>query len=180
MPRYVAFLRAINVGGRVVKMERLRALFAELGLARVETLIASGNIIFETKARSAQALETKIEKHLAASLGYDVTTFLRDSAEVAEAAAYGAFPDSETRVDGAVVYIAFLKHVPTKEAAATLARHENPVDSFRIREREIHWLCRKRFSESEFSGARLEKILGQRMTVRNSTTVRKLAAKFAA
>ena len=66
MPRYVAFLRAINVGGHVVKMERLRALFEDLGFAKVETLIASGNVIFETRAEDAGALG---EEDRAASAG---------------------------------------------------------------------------------------------------------------
>src|ERR1041384_610051 len=48
MTTYAAFLRAINVGGHVVKMDRLRRLVESLGHARVETLIASGNVIFES------------------------------------------------------------------------------------------------------------------------------------
>ncbi len=47
MPRYVAFLRAVNVGGRIVKMDELRRLFAGAGFADVETFIASGNVIFD-------------------------------------------------------------------------------------------------------------------------------------
>ncbi len=46
MPTYVAFLRAINVGGHNVKMEVLRALFEAQGYADVATFIASGNVIF--------------------------------------------------------------------------------------------------------------------------------------
>ena len=65
--RYVAFLRAINVGGHTVKMERLRELFAELGLANVETFIASGNVIFDAPSGDAGALERQIEQHLHAA-----------------------------------------------------------------------------------------------------------------
>jgi hypothetical protein len=43
----------------------------------------------------------------------------------------------------------------------------------------VYWLLRGNFSESKFSGARLEKILGVQATLRNSTTVAKLAAKYA-
>ena len=39
MTRYVAFLRAINVGGHVVKMDHLRQLFESLGFSSVETFI---------------------------------------------------------------------------------------------------------------------------------------------
>ena len=52
MTRWVALLRAINVGGRTVKMDRLRALFEELRYANVETFIASGNVLFDTAEKS--------------------------------------------------------------------------------------------------------------------------------
>lgn len=65
MPRYVAFLRAINLGGaRMVKMDFLRQLFESLGFDEVETFIASGNVVFSTKRQSSsQPLERKIEKN---------------------------------------------------------------------------------------------------------------------
>jgi len=46
MTRYIAFLRAINVGGHTVKMEHLRGIFESMGFSNVETFIASGNVIF--------------------------------------------------------------------------------------------------------------------------------------
>ena len=51
MPRCIAFLRAVNVGGRLVKMDALRSAFEALDLADVSTFIASGNVLFETRAR---------------------------------------------------------------------------------------------------------------------------------
>ena len=64
MPKYVAFLRAINVGGHTVKMDQLRRLFEALGFSDVQTFIASGNVIFDSKSKSTKALEKKIEKYL--------------------------------------------------------------------------------------------------------------------
>ena len=103
---------------------------------------------------------------------------VRTAAELVGIAAENAFPSEEIAAEGAAVYIAFLQSAPNKAAAETLTGHQGQVDEFKIRGREIYWLCRKRFSDSEFSGAKLEKILGMRMTVRNSTTVRKLTAKL--
>ena len=56
MPRYVAFLRAINVGGHNTKMAELRRLFEGLGFSGVEAFIASGNVIFETNSRATARL----------------------------------------------------------------------------------------------------------------------------
>lgn len=65
--RYVALLRAVNVGGRKVAMDALRSVAETLGYQNVRTLVASGNLVFETKAcaetRLEATLEAAIEKH---------------------------------------------------------------------------------------------------------------------
>jgi uncharacterized protein (DUF1697 family) len=176
--RYIAFLRAINVGGHIVKMERLRVLFEEMGLAKVETFIASGNVIFESSSKNEEALRKKIEKQLQQALGYEVGVFLRSDKEVSEIAAYQPFPPSELDASGVSLYIVFLATKPITEAERALMAARNEVDDFKLHGRELYWLCRKNFSDSKFSGPRLEKTLGLRGTARNSTTVRKLAAKY--
>jgi hypothetical protein len=52
------------------------------------------------------------------------------------------------------------------------------VDDFRVIGREVYWLCRTSFSRSEFSGAKIEKLLGAATTLRNITTVRRIAGKL--
>jgi uncharacterized protein (DUF1697 family) len=94
MPRYVAFLRAINVGGRIVKMDALRRAFETMGFSGVESFIASGNIIFETPARNSIILENRIEAGLMTAFGYEITPFVRTSIELSEIAAFKPFPAS--------------------------------------------------------------------------------------
>ena len=177
MPRYIALLRAINVGGHVVKMERLRGLFEGLGFSGVETFIASGNVLFESPARNGRALERKIEAHLRKELQYDVTTFLRTPAELAEVARHRPFPGADT--GSAALYVVFLAAAPSPEAARKVVSFSTDFDVYEVRNREIYWLARPRPSGSAFSGPSLEKALGAPATVRNVTTVRKLAAKYA-
>jgi uncharacterized protein (DUF1697 family) len=87
MFRFIAFLRAINVGrGRTVKMQSLRQVFESLGLSRVATFIASGNVIFDATTRDTKTLERKIEKRLREVFGYEVPTFIRREAELAKIA----------------------------------------------------------------------------------------------
>ena len=57
MPRYVALLRAINVGGRNVKMAELCALFEQARLTDVQSVIASGNVLFASRSGDSVALE---------------------------------------------------------------------------------------------------------------------------
>jgi uncharacterized protein (DUF1697 family) len=176
MQTLIAFLRAINVGGHTVKMDHLRRLFEELGFSKVETFIASGNAIFESPERDIPALEQRIETHLKSALGYEVVTFIRSAAELAEVANYQPFPAEE---DG-TLYVAFLKDAPSPQATKDLMALRTDIDEFQVHEREVYWLCRIRLSESTFSGARLEKTLKMPATLRNTTTVQKLAAKYPA
>jgi uncharacterized protein (DUF1697 family) len=88
---YVALLRAINVGGHTVTMDRLRGHFSDLGLKSVRSYIQTGNVFFESPEQDRGKLTTKIEKHLRAKLGYDVGTFLRTIPELEKVAASKAF-----------------------------------------------------------------------------------------
>jgi uncharacterized protein (DUF1697 family) len=178
--RLVAFLRAINVGGHNVKMDRLRELFESLGLSNVETFIASGNVIFDAPAESAQTLEEKIESHLRDSLGYEVATFIRSVSELADIADHRPFATAELDKESNSLYIAFLRSPPGGEAEESLSAFRTQIDDFHVHEREIYWLCRKKSSESAFSGAILEKTIGMPATMRNATTVRRLVAKYPA
>lgn len=97
---FIAFLRAVNVGGRTVKMERLRELFGELGLAGVRTYIQSGNVFFTADpAVDRAALTRRIEEHLHQALGYPVPTMLRTVAEVEELLAGEPFAGIELTAD---------------------------------------------------------------------------------
>ena len=178
MPKYIAFLRAINVGGHTVRMDHLRRLFEALGFSDVQTFIASGNVIFDSTSGSARALEKKIENHLREELGYEVATFIRSPEELAAIANYKPFPDAETQAEGNVLYIGFLPDEPADEAKERVLSLATEADDFHLYGRELYWLCRKKISESEVSGAALAKALGVRTTLRNSTTVRKIAAKY--
>ncbi len=174
--RYIALLRAINVGGHTVKMERLRELFAELGYQNVATFIASGNVIFEAAGDEA-AVAAAIEAQLQAGLGYAVPALLRTDAELAAVAARQPFAPADVAAAGALM-VAFAAAPITAAAAAQVAALRTAVDEFAVHGREVHWLCRGRFSESLVTGPRLERALGQPVTVRSSTTVCKLAAKY--
>jgi uncharacterized protein (DUF1697 family) len=178
LSRYVAFLRAVNVGGRVVKMDQLRTLFEAMKFKQVETFIASGNVLFDARSDDTEAVEQRIEKHLERALGYEVLTFVRSPAEVAAAAAYEPFGDPAALPPAHAMYVGFLKTRPSDDARHKLLGYRTKIDDLHVREREIYWRCVKSLRESLVSGALLEKTLGP-ATLRNVTTVQKLAAKVA-
>jgi uncharacterized protein (DUF1697 family) len=178
MPRYIAFLRAINVGGHnTVKMDFLRQLFDSLGFSNVETFIASGNIVFETTSSNAQALAREIEKSLREALGYEVATFIRTAAELATVANYKPFSRSDLE-GAAALNIAFLADGLDDKSSQKLMALRTDIDDFHVHGREIYWLCRKKQSGSKISNAVLEKALGRKSSLRGANTVKKMAAKY--
>lgn len=176
MPRYVAFLRAVNVGGRIVKMDELRGHFADAGFSDVETFIASGNVIFSTSAKSTAAMEAKIEKHLEKVLGYEVPTFVRAIADVTAACERLPFAESLVASSGACI-VGLLKPPVDKAAEARLNALEPTVSTFRVLGSELYWLSKARQGESKLTPGKVEKALGGPTTMRSISSIRKLAAK---
>jgi uncharacterized protein (DUF1697 family) len=174
MAKYVALLRAINVGGHNVKMEQLRRLFEDLSLGNVETFIASGNVIFESP-RTAAVLEKLIYSHLTASLGYEVHTFLRTPRELQQVAAHRPFATAPDRT----LYVGFLPTATTAAETQQVLALRDGTDELAVHGREVYWLPGGLMRDSKFSNAILERALGRRSTFRNISTVTKLAEKYA-
>jgi uncharacterized protein (DUF1697 family) len=173
--RYVALLRAINVGGHTVKMDALRSIFEKkLGFSNVSTFIASGNVIFESPG-AADELERRIEAGLAKALGYEVATFLRTPAELTAIAKHRPF-DEATVAASHALYVAFMPSAPNAESRRRLLAMATDNDLLDVHGRELYWLRRSQVLKSPFSGATIEKSAGKPATARNITTIRKLAA----
>jgi uncharacterized protein (DUF1697 family) len=177
MPRVVAFLRAINVPGHMVKMDVLREVFQGLGFTNVETFIASGNVIFETRAKNFRALENRIESALLQSLGYEVATFIRTIKDVDAIAQYQPF---EPQVMNAAVAlnVGLLKEALSDEVRASLARLKTECDDFHANGAQLYWICSKRQSESRISNTVFERALKAKSTFRGLRTLERLHAKF--
>ena len=156
-----------------MKMDRLRALVEAIGVSNVSTFIASGNVLFDSKKPPAH-LEAIIEKTLRAELGYEVATMIRRLDEVSAVVSH-VEKQNLVPEPGVMLYVGFLKSVPTAAAAKSVAAMSNDVDTLAVHQRELFWRCRKTFSQSTVTGARLEKLLGVPATIRNFTTVHKLA-----
>lgn len=175
MPKLVAFLRAINVGGRVVKMDALRAHCERCGLANVETFIASGNVIFDSRAAPA-SLEQKIEPRLRSSLGYEVDTFVRTLPELAAVVRVAA----AKRGGAKHAYVGFLRALPPVDHQKKIAALGSSGERFFFSGREIYWFTSGGVADSKFSYTAVERATKSPATFRNITTVTKLVEKYAA
>jgi len=177
-PRMIAFLRAINVGGHVVTMEKLRGLFVALGLKDVATFIASGNVIFAKPVTGLQVLHQRIEDRLRTALGYEVKAFIRTEAEVAAIATYQPFSKRQMQ-RAKTLNVGYLAAPLTTSAKRLLMALKTEIDDFHVHGREVYWLTKGKRSDSTFSNALFERTLKVRATFRGIGTVTRLAATYA-
>jgi uncharacterized protein (DUF1697 family) len=178
MPRYVALLRGINVGGHVVKMDRLRAVFSAMGCSDVDTFIASGNVIFSSPSPDVTALERRAEAALKAALGYEVMTFIRTPAQLQAIAAHRPFADEPVAGQGNI-YVISLKQPLGAAARRQLMALSTPGDELACKDGEVYWCRRGNLFDSAISGPQMGKALGAQTTTRNRNTIVRLVARLA-
>jgi len=178
MPRYVALLRAINVGGHTVRMSDLRDHFEAMAFTGVSTFIASGNVVFDSPGTSTRKLEATIERGLKASLGYEVGTFIRTLPELEAVAAYRPFPAAMLTAAGSSLYVMFLAEPVPGSTRRRLQALRTDLDDFHARGREVYWYCRGKLTDSLVNSTALSKAIGAPTTMRNVTSLRKLVAKY--
>lgn len=93
--KYAAFLRGINVGGKtLVKMDDLRKAFESLGFKNVETVLASGNVVFEAPKETTTTLSEMIMQKLRDTFGRDILVIVRSIEDLRELEAQQPFKDT--------------------------------------------------------------------------------------
>ena len=170
MPVLIALLRGVNVGGNILKMDRLRELCAALGAKNARTYVQSGNVVFEA-AGSPSSWEAKLEKKLAGESRLPVSVMVRSAAEISTVLAGNPFMKEKT-IDTARLAVTFLQQVPAKPALAALAALKIGSERYHHAGKEIYLHCPDGFGNAKLY--LLDKVLKQKTTTRNWNTVTKL------
>jgi uncharacterized protein (DUF1697 family) len=176
MGRHVAFLRGMNLGGRRIKNDELRAHFEALGCEDVATFRASGNVIFAGGGEPAPKLTAHLEEGLAGALGYDVPVFLRSAGELLAIAAHEPFDARHVTSSKGKLQIVLLRKRPAPAAAKKALTLSTEADRLAIESRELYWLPDGGMSDSELDLKALATILGP-TTIRTKGTIDQIAAK---
>jgi uncharacterized protein (DUF1697 family) len=177
MTTYVALLRGIMPMNPNMRNEKLRGVFENLGFANVTTVIASGNVIFETGSRNSKALEDKIEQALLAQLGFISTTIIRSREELqalVDRNPFKGIKDTPT----SRLNVTFLKNPPQVTFRFPYVAKDKSYKLFGLDDRTIG-------SSIDLSGAGspdvmvwLEKQFGRQITTRTWKTVHRILEKM--
>src|SRR2546423_6581081 len=123
--RYIAFLRGINVGGnKLIKMEALADAFTSLGFRNVKTYIASGNVIFDSRATKVATLEKKAEKKLLETFGHEIVVVVFSLAELEALLQHDLFKRVRAGTE-VMLLVTFLKNAPANLKLPLESEKEN-------------------------------------------------------
>lgn len=174
--RYIALLRAVNVGGQhKIKMTDLRDTLESIGLQQVQTYIQSGNILFESNAAES-ALQTQISNSIEDRFGFPVDVILRTSTELANLVENSPFLElgesGETASGPAKIHVALLNEPPGQGSTERLERYANEQEQYRMVGRDVYLYLNQGMGHSQLA-PQVHK-LGVPATVRNWKTLTKL------
>lgn len=156
MPTYIAFLRALNVGGRFAKMADLRAGLVRSGFGGVESYIQSGNLRFTSRLASVPEVELAFESALAELCGFTVATIVRTPVQLRELTSYGAALATPLEAEGRR-YVTLLKEDPGRELTDTLNSWEVVGERAHVHGREIYLWFAHPSHKAKLSNARIER-----------------------
>ena len=97
--KYVALLRGIGPSNPNMRNVKLRGVFQELGFQNVQTVITTGNVLFESPSRDVKSLEAALEDAIQRQLGFSSTTIIRSHQQLRRLAGnnpFGSIEDSPT------------------------------------------------------------------------------------
>lgn len=174
MTRYVALFGSINVGGNRLTMADLRAAFAAEGFVNVETVVASGNVLFDHPDRPDGGLEEKLGLMMRDRFGMKSIALVRSRDALAGTIAENPFADGEEKF----VHTLFLNGPIEPQAFARLQADHRGPERIAAGERALHVDYVSGVGESKLVGAFIERRLGRRGTARNLRSMKRILAKM--
>ena len=173
---YIGLLRGINVVGRNrVAMAELRAMFVRLGFAGAQSLLQSGNVVFNAAGTTAPKLELFLESETHKRFRFPVRYFVRSAADLKRVIRRNPFPH-EAKQDASRLIVFFFRIAPTLEAAQRLRAAIQGPETFRVDGKTAYVYYPDGQGRSKVGSTVVERFLGTAGTGRNWNTVTKLMA----
>lgn len=176
MPRYVALLGSINVGGNRLSMAELREAFEREGIAGVETVVASGNVLFEHEERPSEGLAEMLEWIVRDRFGFRSMVVVLSAEELRDVISANPFADG----DEAKVHTLFLDgELDPAQFRVLVEDHKGRgPERLAMGARAVYIDFVAGVAASRLTGPFLERRLGRRGTARNMRSLSRILAKL--
>ena len=168
MTVYICLLRGINVGGKRMKMADVRDMFKSIGYPDVQTLLASGNVIFEADA-TPDTLVPEIEAAIIEKFGFESKIIIRTADQLEKIITDNPFSVDE--LEPKFLHVNFMRSTPSQETIDTFQQDHSTSEIVHVIGQEAYIYYTDGAGRSKFN---LEKSLNVIGTARNWNTVLKL------
>jgi uncharacterized protein (DUF1697 family) len=175
MSIYIAMLRGVNVGGIILKMERLRESFLAMGFQNIRSYVQSGNVLFEAGRESATRLSETIEQQITQDFGLAISVLMRTPKAMQAIIQHNPFlPDPA--IDQSKLHVTFLSVDPPQNALDLLQPLATKPEQVHVLGREVYLYCPHGYGQTKLSNSAIERKLSVRATTRNWKTTNTLLA----
>jgi uncharacterized protein (DUF1697 family) len=165
---FCAFLRGVNVGGVVLKMEDFRKLLAYIGFSNARTYIQSGNAVFESPESNRRKMEAEIAHEVKHLVGRDIAVFVLSAGDLGNIVA--AHPLAAMG-DSGKLYVTLLSQDPEAGDRDNLLGTMNDIDLHAMGSRVVYSFYGEGYGKSKRSNNFIEKMLRVSATTRNWDTM---------
>jgi uncharacterized protein (DUF1697 family) len=174
MPPLVSMVRGINVGGnRILRMERLKAIYEALGFKRIRTYLQSGNVVCESRSGDVRSLAAAVERRILADCGFEVTVDFRTEAQMAQAVAQNPL-EGRPLVDPKFLHATFLVRGAGTPSLEGIALPLGPGERAVLVGDIVYVYCPNGYGTTKIHNGFFERKLGLAATTRNWQTVTNL------
>lgn len=177
MPTHIAFLRAVNVRPRWVKMDLLRTVLEDNGFGDVETYIQSGNVRLTSPHRSPAKVEARLREVISGEFGFDVPVVVRSPGRLRDLLREVEAMESPLAVE-AGQYVTFLSGDLHPEGVRALHAWDVATEAARVVGNDVVLFLAAGVQGAKLTNARIEKLTGAVGTARNVTVVRALVERW--
>ena len=177
MTRYCAFFAAMNVGGNRLKMEDLRYALEREDIEDVETVVASGNVLFSFDERPSDGMSEMLAFVVEDYFGFSTFAAVRTADEIRAAIADNPFREGG---DAAKVHTHFLERQPDPaQFDVMMAAYEGRGDeNIALGDRCLYIDYVDGVGRSKLTGAFMERKLDCRGTARNMRSLQRILDKM--
>lgn len=176
--KFIALLQGINVGGHhKVPMVQLKQVLEEMGLKNVQTLLNSGNVIFEAENNNVQKLEEHIEKQLRESFGFSIPVIITSADLMRDLFQLQPFKEVKV-VKDTQLYVSFLKNKPVREPELPWASSDNSFNILTKLDKMVLSILDTSSTKTTDAMKILENFYGKDITTRNFNTIERILKKL--
>jgi uncharacterized protein (DUF1697 family) len=174
MNTYISILRGINVSGqKMIKMDALKKMYEDLGFAKVQTYIQSGNVIFQSEKSEQKDLEKLISAGIAKQFGFEVPVIVLNIQEFKRVIQNNPFVKDDSK-DISHQYATFLSSEPILDKFESIKQVQNQGEQIHLIDKIIYFYCPSGYGRTKLNNTFFESKLKTVATTRNWKTTLEL------